>query len=213
MKSMKLLGVFAALALLAGMAGRADASTILYDYQTTLSLASGTDALGLNGALLTIQDDVSSSAVYITRFGYQAVVMNNDATITISGSSDAANNGTFSLPQLAFYPTFAGLFTDPAGVDPTLTLSVGGTLTLALNTNETATGATEVAGNTVNIADFGPATSQNIQFSGSNGALYNQTNTTVTASGSSVPEPASLGLVLAGLVGLGLKSAASSKKV
>jgi hypothetical protein len=42
--------------------GRAD--IITYEYKTGLSLASGTDALGLNGATVDIKVDVSSSAVY-----------------------------------------------------------------------------------------------------------------------------------------------------
>jgi hypothetical protein len=204
MKSTKFLGVLAALGLIVGMAGRADADTIYYNYQTTLSLASGTDALGLDGAVIDIQVDVSSSSVYINRFGYAAVVMNDDATITISGSSNASNNGTFSLPLEAFYPTFAGLFTDPGGVHEAVTLPVGGTLTILDNTIATATGAGESVGNTIQLLDFGPATSQNLQMQGSNGALYNQSSTSVTASLTPTPEPATLGLVFASFCGLGL---------
>jgi hypothetical protein len=204
MKSMKFLGTFAALALIAGTAGRADASTITYEYQTTLSLASGTDTLGLNGAFLNIQVDVDSSALYVNRFGLPAVIMNNDATLTISGSSIASNNGTFALPQLAFYPTFAGLFADPAGVAATVTLPVGGALTLQANTFATATGASEAIGNTINVLDFAPATSQGLQFySSGNAAQYDQVNPTVIDGIAAVPEPASVTLVLASLVGLG----------
>ncbi len=204
MKPMKFLGVLLGFGLIIG-AGRADASIISYDYQTTLSLASGTDALGLNGAFLDIKDDVSSSDVYITRFTFPAVVMNNDATMTVSGSSNASNNGTFALPQLAFYPAFvfgAGLFTDPAGTSPTVTLPVGGALTLDLHTIQTVTGASEAVGNTVNILDFGSAGGG--VFIASNGAHYNGVNPTGTATISSVPEPITLSFVLASLVGLGL---------
>jgi hypothetical protein len=200
-KSIKLFGVLAGFGLIVGMAGRADAATIFYNYATTLSLVSGTDTLGLNGAVLDIAVDVDSSAVYITRFGLPAVIMTNDATITISGSSIPSNNGTFALPQLAFYPSFAGLFADPAGVASTVTLPVGGTLTLQINTNPTATGSAEAIGNAVNLLDFAPATSKNLQLSGTNGA-YSQNNTAVNAS--EAPEPATLGLVLASLCGLGL---------
>lgn len=204
MKSTKFWGVLAALGLLAAMAAPAGAGTIFYDYQTTLSLASGTDAMGLNGAVLNITADVDSSAVYITRFGYAAVIMNNDAMITISGSSDASNNGTFALAQLAFYPTFAGLFADPEGVAATITLPVGGTLTLQINTLATATGATEIAGDTVNLLDFGPAASVGYQLDADNGDIYNQINASATATESSTPEPATMGLMLASLCGLGL---------
>jgi hypothetical protein len=201
MKSIKFLSVLATLGVVAAMAGRADAATIFYDYATTLSLASGSDALGLNGATLDVQVDVDSSAVYINRFGLPAVVMNNDATVTISGASIGANDGTFALSQLAFYPSFAGLFTDPGGIAPVVTL-VGGTLTLQINTQATGTGGAEAIGNTVQLSDFGPATSQNLQLTGSDGPLYNQTNTSVTATTS--PEPATLGLVFASFCGLGL---------
>jgi hypothetical protein len=202
MKSIKFLGVLSALGVVAAMAGRADAATIFYDYATTLSLASGPDALGLNGATVDVQVDVDSSAVYITRYGLPAVIMNNDATVTISGASVGANDGTFALSQLAFYPSFAGLFTDPAANWAMVTLPVGGTLTLELNTNATGTGGAEIAGNTVQLSDFGPATSQNLQLPGSDGSVYNQNNTSVTAT--LAPEPATLGLVFASFCGLGL---------
>jgi hypothetical protein len=201
MKSIKFLGVLATLGVVAAMAGRADAATIFYDYTTTLSLASGTDALGLNGATVDVQVDVDSSAVYANRFGLPAVVMNNDATVTISGASVGANDGTFALAQLAFYPSFAGLFGDPGGVADTVTL-VGGTLTLQINTVATGTGGAEIIGNTVQLSDFGPATSQNLQLPASNGDFYNQNNTSVTAT--TAPEPATLGLVFASFCGLGL---------
>jgi hypothetical protein len=201
MKSIKFLSVLATLGVVAAMAGRADAATIFYDYATTLSLASGSDALGLNGATMDVQVDVDSSAVYVNRFGLPAVVMNNDATVTISGASVGANDGTFALSQLAFYPSFAGLFADPGGVAATVTL-VGGTLTLQINTQATGTGGSEIIGNTVQLSDFGPATSQNLQLGASNGDVYNQTNTSVTAT--LAPEPATLGLVFASFCGLGL---------
>ena len=178
-----------------GTFSAAKAQDITYNYSTELVLASGTDALGLNDATLDITAQASSTATYINRFGFPAVVMLNNATYTITGSSIAANNGTFALPQLAFYPTFAGLFTDPGGIAVDPTLPVGGSLVMQVNTNPTALGGSEVVGDTVNVLDFAPATSEDFELTGSNGALYNQTDVVITASTSSpggTPEPAGL---------------------
>jgi hypothetical protein len=205
MKSSKPLGALAAIGLIA-MAGRADAGTILYNYETTVSFAAGTDALGLDGATLDIQVDVSSDAIYINRWGYAAVIMNNDATVTISGASIAANDGTFALPQLDFYPSFAGLFGDPTGLATTVNLPVGGSLLLQINTIATETGGAEVAGNTVMLSDFGPAASHSYILDATHGA-YDQVNATATATGGTAtltPEPATLGLVFASFCALGL---------
>jgi hypothetical protein len=192
------------LGLMGGIAGRAD--TILYDYRTTLSLNSGTDTLGLNGAVLNLEVDVSSSAVYSTQFGFPAVVMNDDASVTISGSSDAADNGTFDLPLLTFYPFYEGyvanLFT-ASGNQVVLSLPVGGTLLLDLSTEPTSTGSTEQSGDTVKLTDFGPTVSDDGKFYGSNGNTYAQIDPTVSATiVSSAPEPNGLALVLTGLCGL-----------
>lgn len=186
------------------MAGSASANSLIYNYTTTLSLQAGPDILGLDGALLSITVDVDSGAVYIDRFGYPSVIMNNDATLTISGSSIPSNNGTFAFPQLAFYPSFAGLFTDPAGADPVVSLPVGGSLTFALNSNATLTGSSALVGNTIDILDFGPATSRDSEFGGDS-AQYGETNTNITVSmTSATPEPGSLALVLSSLAGLSL---------
>jgi hypothetical protein len=195
----------AATALIVALTRTADAGYIDYTYTTTLTLVSGTDSAGLGGAKIVVDAKVDTNAVYIDRFGYPAVVANSGATSTISGSSIAANDGTFALPQLAFYATFAGLFLDPDGIPPTLTLPVGGTLDPNLSTISTAHGGAVVIGDTVNILDFAPARSQGLFWEGSNG-VYAQVNPTVSAAlvNAAVPEPSSLALCgIAGLSGLG----------
>ena len=186
------LTVLAALGMIMGLSVRAEAGTIFYAYTTTLATSSGSNTDGLNGARIEIDASVDTSATYISRFvSLPAVVMNNSATIMISGASVGVNNGTFSLAQLAFYPTFAGLFTDPGGVGPFFNLPSGSVLTAQINTVPTAHGALVNIGNTVNILDFAPATSQNLAFSTNSGTVYAQTNTTITAtlaSPSDVPE-------------------------
>jgi hypothetical protein len=205
---MKRFAFLAVVACLCGCAlpgtGRAD--IITYEYKTSLSLSSGTDALGLNGATVDIKVDVSSSEGYGAIGFVVGLLMNNDATITISGSSIVANNVTLALPQEVFFPTSvptsAGLFTLAAQAQVT-SLPVGGSLTTDLRTFPTTHGSAVLPGDTVNILDFAPATSQGFAFSGSNGAIYSQVNPTVTATQSTaVPEPASLTLLAIGGVGL-----------
>ena len=152
---------------------------------------------------MDVKVDVDSTAVYTNRFGYPAVVLNNDATLTITGSSISANNTTIALPQLAFYPSFAGLFTDPGGNANVSTLPSGGSITLQINTVATTHGAAARVGDTVSLADFAPATSALEPLSGSDGTTYNQVNTSIRAALSPVPEPSSFVLrALAGLSGL-----------
>jgi len=185
--------------------GSANAGTIHYEYSTTLLLAVGTDDAGLDGATATINVTVDSSSVYIDAYGFPAVPMNNDATVTIAGSSQASNNGTFQLPQLAFYPSFAGLFTHPDGIAPLHTLAVGGDLRIRLFTNPSATGAGATVGQTVSLSDFVPATSSGYPWATPT-ASYTQVNTTLTATltPSTVPEPSSLALLGLGAVGLAI---------
>ena len=190
MKWIKILRIItAASGLAACTAGSADAGLISYEYKTTLSLASGSDALGLDGAVVDIKVDVSSTAVYGTMFEDPEVAMNDDATITISGSSQASNNVTLALPQLAFYATFAGLFAVSDGYAQHPTLPVGGSISTQINTIPTTHGSAVAVGDTVNISDFGPTTSVGYQFTGSDGAFYDEVNPTVIVTMSSVPEP------------------------
>ena len=199
----RFIGLLALLVTLAS--GSANAGTINYQFSTTLSLSSGTDDAGLDVAAFNINVSVDSSGVYVDSFGNPAIPMNNDATVTISGSSQASNNGTFQLPQLAFYPSFAGLFTHPDGIAPLHTLAVGGDLRIRLFTNPSATGAGATVGQTVSLSDFVPATSSGYPWATPT-ASYTQVNTTLTATltPSTVPEPSSLALLGLGAVGLAI---------
>jgi hypothetical protein len=184
-----------------GLMAKAD---ILYDLQVTLSLESGTDALGLNGAALNIQVEVSPSAVYGSQQGLTAVTMDNDATVTISGASNPANDGTFDLPQLSFYPHYEGSYGAffSAGNFPSVTLPVGGTLNFQIIDNATTTGESEGSGNTVQLADFGPATSADQVFFDNGNAIYKQVDPVISVS--LTPEPGTLGLLAAGMAAFGL---------
>ena len=182
--------------------GYANAGTINYTYSTTLSFSSGADDAGLDGASAIIKVSVDASAIYGELFGYPAVPMNDDATVTISGSSQAANNGTFKLPQLTFFPSFAGFF--EIGLKPVTTLPVGGDLEMSLSTNPSSAGAGVTVGQTVSLLDFVPATSKNNQWTTPT-ANYDQLGTILSATtASAVPEPSSLALFGMGAVGLAI---------
>lgn len=193
-----------------GLVGRlaARAGTIDYNYQTTLKLASGTDSLGLNGAVFDFQVDVSSSAVFTNQFMYPGLTMNNDATVTVTGASVAADNGTFNLPQLTFYPSYEGGYSDfftTSGNQIYLDLP-GGDVLLDFTATPTAAGLGANVGDTVNLADFGTS-SESYSWFASNGATkYSQTDTSASATPatpvSPVPEPSDLALVVTGLCGL-----------
>ena len=70
------------------------------------------------------------------------------------------------MPLLAFYASFAGLFTEPAGLFPVVNFPVGGSLNLKMDTSPTLTGTSGIDGNAINILDFGPATSQDAALDG-----------------------------------------------
>jgi len=188
-------------------AGSVSADTITYDFLAVLSQAqfSGPDTAGLIGATVDVKASVDANAQYIDSFGFPAVVMNNDATITISGASVAVNNGTFQLPLEAFYPSFAGLFTHPAGFFQQFNLPGGGLLTLQLNTFPTASGSGAAIGDTVNVLDFAPASSTLPVWDVDGNALYNLNDVSVTAT-TSVPEPSTLALAGLGVVGLAVNA-------
>jgi hypothetical protein len=152
---------FGAIAALSLLASPGSAQTILYTYTGTLNLNSGSDVMLLNGSTAVISFDVPASATYMSRFGLPEVPVVNP-TLTLSGSGNAANNGTFSIESSAFYPSFAGFFTEPGGVNQSVLLGGGDTLRIAGNTNPTASGAAALIGGQVSLADFGPATASSV---------------------------------------------------
>jgi hypothetical protein len=98
--------VLAALTLLFGDAGSARAGIIIYDLSGTLSLASGPDQLGLNGASISLTETVDPSATPTT-FGfipalhiYTARYQTITTSLTISGASVSTTNGTYTTPLL-----------------------------------------------------------------------------------------------------------------
>lgn len=208
---------FLALTLIVPWAGTCDGSYIDYTYSTTLKLdgmvgGSGVDFAGLDGARIVFEATVDSNAVYIERFGNPVVLANPGATVTISGSLIAANNGTFALPQQAFYPfylgAYAGFFLDPTSDFQTVALASGLTLTLILGETPTAHGKAVLVGDEVNILDFAPATNYpHDHFNVKNGTQYSyykqvgsSINATIVPTGS-VPEPTSLAMASLGLIG------------
>jgi hypothetical protein len=197
--------ILLAAALIVSITGSsAQSSYIDYTYTTTLTLISGTDTAGLSGATVTVNALFSTTDVYVERFMIPAVVADLGTTYTISGSSNAGNNGTFGLQSMAFYPTFAGLFTEPQGSDPVASLAVGGSLTFLLNTTASTHGAGVAVGDTISLLDFAPATSLGANWFTTDGA-YSQSVTSVSVAliGPSVPEPSSLALCgIAGISGL-----------
>ena len=192
----------AVVVLCAAPAARAD---ILYSYNTTLDVRSGPDTALLDGATANISFEVPNGSVYVDRFGRPAVPV-VDPLITIVGSGVAANNGTFALVSTAFYPVFAGFFTEPGGNQIDFSLPSGGTLTVRGNTVATASGSAAVVGGMPVAADFGPTTSApGLTWFLNDGTNYDLVGTVVTATGSiaAVPEPGTLALLLAGTVGAG----------
>lgn len=153
----------------------------------------GGDALGLDGAVVSMHLTFDSSTPYTNRFGFPAIVATS-GTLTVSGASVAANNGNFAMPGVAFYPTFAGTFSEPGGIMQKVMLGTGW-LEMYTSTTPTASGNLATVGGIPLLSDFGPTTTAGDRHTGFDGTRYNQSNGFVTATApSSVPEPAFYGV-------------------
>ncbi|MCW5776465.1 MAG: hypothetical protein KIS87_08515 [Phycisphaeraceae bacterium] len=179
-------------------AGMAHGFTIIYMMTGTLS-ATGGDSQGLSGATLTAVAHYDGTALYINSFGFAATpAIIGSPKVTISGSSNGANNTTTGYTSdLAFYPTFAGTFTHPAGGHTEFFTGSGALMQFTMNTSPSAGAANAFVGTVVELDDFAPANytgSGLINLHTGEGYLFH--NVTITA----VPAPGAAALL--GFAGL-----------
>lgn len=178
------------------------------------TLANSTTAAGeaLEGAQFAIQT-VFSGTSYVDNGSGLPVAIGDAAftTITISGASNAALNGTFSHyagnTASHYYPTFAGLYGGAADLGTLyFDLGAGNFIGVGLWAFATPSGSAATIGGTIQLSDFSngvirPSTGQNetlfrANIGGQDGNLE-ISGGTFTA----VPEPGAAALILAGSLG------------
>jgi len=114
-----------------------------------------TNTAGLDGATFTFSAQFDLPNTYTSIMGYPSVVGMNP-TITISGATESARNGTFTVSNgVAFLPNAAR--TGAVAADGTvMTASLGGAdINLNLFTDPTTAGSTKLIGESIEVADFG----------------------------------------------------------
>lgn len=148
----KLLAVVA----LCGVAGVAAADPLMYEISGTIGLTGGSDDQGLNGASFRLLAQFDTDDLYISSFGFAAVVQSAQrSSVTINGSSIGANNTTTDMNEdSAFYPTFAGIFSHPDGLQHTFNTGSGVLFEFVGNTTPTAGSANAFVGTNVELDDF-----------------------------------------------------------
>jgi hypothetical protein len=167
-----------------------------------LTLESGPDVLGLNGASLSLAGTWDSVQTYIDRFGLPEADSLSDSLL-ITGASLASTNGTYIEPAgLGFYPTFEGQLFAGGPADGHMVHNINGTSFEIRNLLAEQSGIN--IGDTIDPSHFSttlqtafPVFSFSIA---ADGSTYSRLNLQVTAS--IVPEPSSLILAAFGLIGL-----------
>ncbi|MEM7455705.1 MAG: hypothetical protein AAF456_15235 [Planctomycetota bacterium] len=168
----------------------------IYTAEVTLTTSSGTDVLGFEGATFEFSAIFDCSTEYVESFALPAIVA-EFSQVTVTGSDF---DGTyFPGTDVAFYPSFSGIYSDPAGLND-IPLSIGGeTVLFGFETETTASGSGAMIGNLPIASDFGPTTVLGPMVSTSRvivdgGAVYDFTSSSVNVS--RIPEPATATILI-----------------